>query len=589
MTRTNGSEVVCLSTRLASVIVGSLIDFGVRDIVLAPGSRSGPLALALAEAERQDKVNLHVRVDERGAGFLGLGLAKVSGRPVVVVTTSGSAVANLMPAIVEAQYAGVPLVALTADRPPRLRNTGSNQTIDQPGLFGRSVNHLIEFEPARTADSAERAKWRRQVAQGLAAARAIGESGTPGPVHLNVGFDVPLFPLVEESAAVLDLEDQFDELVSDLERAAVGESQANPMREPINFALADLGIARVPQRGLVVIGDEPREEFQVQAIELAEQCGWPVISEPSGGGTKSNGYVAAAPVVLADAGFTQSHKPELVVTVGKVGLSRPVVGLLTQADIHIAVDSIGKDRPDPARSADSLVAGVPYPPSDDPVVEWAGPDPTWLQDWTEAGTRAETQVRERMSTAPTSSLAFVEQVLGCAREDDLVFVAASQSVRDVELLLTSDYSGARILGNRGTSGIDGLVSTAYGAALAHNAVNPGARTVAILGDLATLHDLNAFATPEAESKPNLTYVVVDNNGGGIFSNLEQGNPAFAQDFERVFGTPHNTDLATAIHALGPEVVTVNDTAELASHLETARSQPGTCVIVAKSPRPHESP
>ncbi len=559
--------------------MGSLIDFGVRDVVLAPGSRSGPLALVLAEAERQDKVNLHVRVDERGAGFLGLGLAKVSGRPVVVVTTSGSAVANLMPAIVEAQYAGVPLVALTADRPPRLRNTGSNQTIDQPGLFGRSVNHLIEFEPARTADSAERAKWRRQVAQGLAAARATGESSTSGPVHLNVGFDVPLFPGPEASVSILDAQDQLDELGSELEKSAAGESVSALMREPINFALADLGHAQVPQRGLVVIGDEPRQEFQVQAIELADQSGWPVISEPSGGGTKSNGYVAAAPVVLADLEFVQSHRPELVVTVGKVGLSRPVIGLLTQADIHIAVDSAGKDRPDPVRSADALLAGVPYPPNDDPVVEWAGTDSTWLQDWTEAGARAETQVRERVSAASTSSLAFVEQVLGYVQEDDLVFVAASQSVRDAELLLTSDYSGARIVGNRGTSGIDGLVSTAYGAALAHNATNPDARTVAILGDLATLHDLNAFAAPEAESQPNLTYVVVDNNGGGIFSNLEQGSPAFAQDFERVFGTPHNTDLVTAIRALGPEVVTVHNTAELASLLFLARHNPGIQVLV----------
>lgn len=569
-----------LSTRLASVVVGSLLDFGVKDVVLAPGSRSGPLALALAEAERADKINLHVRIDERGAGFLALGLAKVSGQPVVIVTTSGSAVANLMPAVVEAQYAGVPLVALTADRPPRLRNTGSNQTIDQPGLFGRSVNHLIEFERARTADDTERVKWRRQIAQGLAASRASGETGAPGPVHINIGFDVPLLPSDEEAAQLLDLQDQLDELASDLERAAAGEVVSSPLREPINFALADIGLARVPQRGLVVIGDEPRQEFQTQAIELAASCGWPVISEPSGGGATASTFVQAAPLVLSNVEFAETHRPELVVAVGKVGLSRPVLDILSAADTHIAVDSLGKDRPDPVRSADTLVPGVPYAPSEDPVVEWTGPDARWLGEWQEAGVKAAGQVRERIEPDSASSLAVVNQTLEAVHVDDLLFVAASQSVRDVELLLTGDYSGARIIGNRGTSGIDGLVSTAYGAALVHNAAYPDAHTFAILGDLATLHDLSGFVVPTNEPKPNLTYVVIDNNGGGIFSNLEQGAPEFAQDFERVFGTPHNTDLATAIEALGVNVMVSRTLAELANQIFVTRHRGGVQVVVA---------
>lgn len=588
----SSAQLAALSPRLASVVVASFIDFGVRDFVLAPGSRSAALALALAVAERDGLINLQVRVDERSAGFLALGIAKASASPVVVVTTSGTAVANLMPAVVEAQYAGVPLIAVTADRPPKLRNTGSNQTIDQPGFFGRFVNHSIEFEPARTADDAERSKWRRQVAQGVAASRGgVGVAGglDAGPVQLNIGFDVPLLPSVgvgSPASAALAV-DRLEELQTDLERAAAGvDSDSNPgsepMREPINFALADLGHSQVPTRGVVVIGDEPRARTQQQAIELAAACGWPVISEPSGGGSGAGTFVPAAPLALADAAFAQSHIPELVVTVGQVGLSRPVLALIAAARVHVAVDSLGKDRPDPMKSLDVLVSGVPHPPSDDPVVQWSGPDPSWLASWRDAANEAEGKLREFTAANPTSSLSFVAQLLGQVASTDLLFVAASRPVRDVEMLLTGNFSGARILGNRGVSGIDGLVSTAYGAALAQQAQAESAHTFALLGDLAALHDLGGFVTPSVEAKPNLTYVVLDNNGGGIFSGLEQGAPEFAQDFERVFGTPHDVDLAAAIRALGGEVAGVDSAAEFASELGRTKAAGGTHVLVVNT-------
>lgn len=571
-----------LSPQLAGVVVGALIDFGIRQVVLAPGSRSAALALALAQAERAGLINLHVRIDERSAGFLALGLAKGSGQPAVVVTTSGTAVANLMPAVVEAQYAGVPLLVITADRPTRLRNTGSNQTIDQPGFFGRFVNHSIEFEPAVTADQRERTKWRRQIAQGVAAARGAGGKNQPGPVQINIGFDTPL-------VASADAEFSYHPEATELEFAAGAAGDWEATREPLDVVLAALGVTAIPTRGVLVLGDEPRPEIQAQAIELAQACGWPVVSEPSGGGFRADSYIAAAPLVLADSKLTDSNlaesalveklQPDLVVTIGRVGLSRPVLRLLTAATTHIAVNSVGKDRADPLHTAATLLAGVPSAPTGNTIIPWEEPAVNWLANWLAASSSATTQLADFVTQNPTSSLAMVDQVLQAVAPMEVVFLAASRTVRDAELLLTSSFAGAKIVGNRGVSGIDGLVSTAYGVALSSS--NSDSRTYAVLGDLAALHELTGFAVPVQEPIPNLSYIVLDNNGGGIFSGLEQGAPEFAQDFERVFGTPPNIELAAAIRALGAEVNEATNASELAELLAAKQNQPGVQVIVCQ--------
>lgn len=562
------------SVRLASVVVGTLVDCGVKDVVLSPGSRSAGLALALSQAERAGLIRLHVRVDERGAGYLALGLAKVSGIPVAVVCTSGTAVANLTPAIVESSYVGVPVVAITADRPPRLRNTGSNQTIDQVGFFGRNVVHSIEFQPAVSGEETERTKWRRQVAQGLAAARSSG------PVHMNIGFDVPLLATEQDDA--LTSSDLNVALESELELMAAGLTPiSQPAREPLNDIWVELGRAETPSRGIVIVGDESRDEFVSQARTLARQCGWPLISEPSGNCAESENFIANPSVVLSDLDFFGSHVPELVVTVGKVGISRPVLELINAAEVHIAVDTLGRDRPDPVKSVHKVVQGVPSPPvaRDGSSVEAIAS--TWLGEWQEASSGARDRLLKIVEARDNSSLALTSAILNSTSPEDLLFVAASRPVRDFDLIQERSRI-PRIIGNRGASGIDGLVSTSIGASIAWQDQHPDARTFAVLGDLSALHDINAFMFPKVENQPRLTIIIIDNNGGAIFSGLEQGDPRFEEDFERVFGTPHDIDLVQVIAGFGCEVSVAESRAELASAITESRSKNGMNVILARA-------
>lgn len=531
------------SSRMAVAIVEELIASGVRDVVLAPGSRSAPLALALADAERRGLVRLHVRIDERSAAYLALGLARESGMPVAVVTTSGTAAVNLHPAIVEAAYAGVPLIAVTADRPGVLRGSGANQTIDQRELYGRDVVTWTDLE------GLEEPALREAVARTLDL--AVAERS--GPVHLNVPFAEPLV-----SAGAHAIGD-----VSVRARAPRA-----PRQRPSLASLLPDGVDA--SRGLLIVGDFDDRELRDDVAQLAHALGWPVISEPSGNLSSHPQALRHGPMVLGSA-RAMGLTPDVVVTVGRVGLHRSVSAAIRSARAHIAVDVPPHlRRVDPLRTVSAVVDAVP-------LGDAGAPDPAWSARWSALDDAAATVVAEALDVDHLTGPSVARAIAQHADADDLLVIGPSWPVRHV-----SSYAGpvqATCIGNRGTSGIDGVVSTAWGAAVALADTYPTATTYALMGDLTALYDRNGLLAPGSERRPRLDYVVVDNDGGGIFSSLEQGAPDFAPDFERVFGTPHGADLSTLLAAPGIEVATVDSAAGLRSALE--RPAEGVRVIVTR--------
>ncbi len=558
------------SIAVARLVVERLLAHGVSDVVLAPGSRSAPLALVLAAAERANQLALHVRIDERSAGFLALGLAKASGRAVPVICTSGSAVANLAPAVVEAAYSGVPLIAITADRPPELRGVGANQTIDQVGFFGQQVRTALDFATFPN-DPNPSGGHRKSVDRMIADAIGVDHKSA-APVHLNIAFREPLVPSGAESVNVMTGSDE-----------AIPASAASAvLREPIGYAVGDIGLASVPARGLVIVGDVGDPAISRQAVELAGACGWPILSEPSGNALCGPTAVAAGSLVLADEDFRRTHRPDLVVTVGRFGVSRPTLRIVAESANHIAIYTGGKDRPDPLHTASLILPTVPLPSIDDPTLPVEAADDEWLCGWLDASDAAAGRVSTAVRDGVLTGLSVSAQCWRASGANDVLFVAASRPVRNLEATMTPRQFPPRVLGNRGASGIDGLVSTAWGIAIAHERVNLDGRTIALLGDLAFLHDHNGLLSQRGELPPNLTIVVADNNGGGIFSSLEQGAPEFAADFERVFGTPHDVDLAAIARATGVPTTIVATQSALAAALASPRSgvETGVRIIIA---------
>ena len=536
------------STALARVLVDELVRGGVREAVLSPGSRSAPLAFALHRADFAGRLRLHVRIDERSAGFLALGLAKASGRAVPVVTTSGTATANLHPAVLEASHADVPLLLLTADRPPELRGTGANQTIDQVHLYGYAVRMFADVgAPERRAG--QNAYWRALTCRALAA--ATGDAGTAaGPVQLNLGLREPLVP--EEDEAWVEALD--------------GREGGGPWTERIVAVLAR-PVDDLPSRTVVVLGDGPSGPAE-QALRLAEARGWPVVAEPSSGAASSPALVPAAELVLADAGFLDAHLPDRVLVVGRPTLSR-VLGRLVSAAPADVVGAAGRWS-DPARQAGRVLPGVPLPGS--------GPvDDDWLPAWLAAGSQASDALARVLAATPGLAEPVVaREVLAAA--GGVLFVGSSKPVRD--LFLAGPREGVRVLANRGAAGIDGTVSTALGAALADQAAG-GGQAYALLGDLTFLHDSNGLVIGPQEPRPDLTIVVANNDGGAIFGTLEQGAPGFEGAFERVFGTPHGVDLAALCAATGTPHTLAVTTAELRDALGP---RPGVRVVEVRSDR-----
>jgi 2-succinyl-5-enolpyruvyl-6-hydroxy-3-cyclohexene-1-carboxylate synthase len=552
------------STAQARVIIDELIRCGVTDIVLAPGSRSAPLALAAADAEQVAAVQLHVRIDERSAGYLAVGLAHVTGVPAAVITTSGTAAVNVHPAVVEAAHSGTPLLVLTADRPAALHGVGANQTIHQRDLYS-SARPTIDMPPA-IERTGQVAIWRSIIARAVAQSTDVLN---PGPVHINIPLTEPLVPDGDEEWCE-PLAGRADERPWHADARMVG-GMSSPLDEVLNSMFDD---HEVPARGLILVGHHRDPDAADLAEELGSALGWPIIAEPSGNVGDAETALAHGALVAADRSFIDSHIPDIVITVGNIGLHRSVQELIRRAPLHIVVDS-RPDYSDPTRTADLVLTAVPLAPGD------ANVDESWLADWQRADVLASAASETALASEgdPFTGMHVARIVTAAVPQDGLLFLGPSWPVRHVSAF--AGNTDALVLGNRGTSGIDGCVSSAWGAAAAWQRQGM-APTVALIGDLAFWYDSNGLLVPDAEERPNLVYVISDNDGGGIFSALEQGDARFADTFERVFGTPLGRDIAAVVEALGYRATTVAQPDELDLALKKALASTGVHFIIART-------
>jgi 2-succinyl-5-enolpyruvyl-6-hydroxy-3-cyclohexene-1-carboxylate synthase len=496
------------STAEARVIVDELVRNTVSHVVLCPGSRNAALSLALYDAASAGKLQLHVRIDERGAAFLALGMAARTGRPVAVLCTSGTAAANFHPAVLEADRAGVPLIVMTADRPPELRAAGASQVIDQHHLYGGAVRFFDEFAVAERR-AGQNSYWRSQICRAWTAAYGEWRSG---PVHLNLPFREPLVPDVDENAG-----DWYESLE--------GRPGGARWTELPDFGALPSFVVPSARCGLVIACDTGVRA----ASEWAEQHGWPVVSETGGIGLVGATAISSGAWLLGVEDFIATHKPEQVLCIGRPTVFRQVQGLISDPDVEVLLVRPDSDWPAPAHNVRQV--GQWFDEPSKPA------DPEWLAGWLRADAAAKSAVTEALAEEPwPSGLRLAAELVEALPSDALLVVGSSNPTRDVALAggLRPDVMVHR---NRGVAGIDGTVSTAIGAAIVHRGYS-----YALIGDLTFLHDASGLLTGTAEQRPDLTIVVLNDDGGGIFSLLEQGAPEHSESFERVFGTPHGADL-----------------------------------------------
>jgi 2-succinyl-5-enolpyruvyl-6-hydroxy-3-cyclohexene-1-carboxylate synthase len=524
------------ATAFGTVFTDELARCGLREVVLAPGSRSTPLAMAFFEAERQGRLRLHVRIDERSASFTALGLAKASRRPVAVLCTSGTAAANFHPAVIEADESGVPLLVLTADRPPELRETGANQAIDQIKLYGGAVRWFCEVGLPEARPGAV-TYWRSLACQAWAHA-AGSAGGLAGPVHLNLPFRDPLVP---DEGRDGWWPQSLDGRPGGQPWTRLGSQRTAGDGFPGRGSGGDELELPWTERGAVICGDGDYDALAL--VEMAERAGWPVLAEPSSGARRGPNALAAYQHLLATPEFVTAHQPDLIISAGRPGLSRGQLAFLgaRSAGQHVVIAQGPGRWADPSRAATDVtaairLAGVPAAPRDSPVS-------AWLASWRradEAARRAVDAVLDADDSVTEPRLA--RDLLAALPEGALLWTGSSLPVRDIDFHF-SPRADIRVLASRGASGIDGTTSAAIGAALAHDGP-----AFALIGDLTFLHDAVGLALGPREPRPDLCLVVINNDGGGIFSTLEQA--AFTGPFERLFGTPHGAGLAQLAAAFG---------------------------------------
>jgi 2-succinyl-5-enolpyruvyl-6-hydroxy-3-cyclohexene-1-carboxylate synthase len=537
------------ATAFAATLVDELARCGLAEAVLAPGSRSAPLAMALWDREAggapsgAPALRLHVRIDERSAAFLALGLAKASRRPVALVCTSGTAAAHFHGAVIEASEAGVPLLVLTADRPPELRGTGANQAIDQIKLYGDAVRWFCEAGVPQ-ARPGMNAYWRSLACRAWAAA-AGADGGFPGPVHLNLPLREPLVPGLPDAAG---------EGAAGWPEPLGGRPDGAPWTSfPAGPAASALELPWT-ERGVILCGDGCGDPAAL--LRLAEQAGWPVLAEPSSGARAGPVSLGAYPYLLDSPEFVAGHRPDVLVSAGRPGLSRAQLGYLKTAAAarHVVVaQGPGGHWADPARSATDVV----------PAVRLVGaPEATgtpWLASWRAADAAAGAAAAALLADGDALSEPRLARDLAAALPDGaLLWAASSLPIRDLDQQM-APRAGLRVLASRGASGIDGMISTAAGAALAHQRAG-GGPAAALVGDLAFVHDAPGLFAGPGEPRPDLVIVVANNDGGGIFSLLEQAE--HDGPFERVFGTPHGAALGSLAAAAGLPAVTVDRPGDL---------------------------
>jgi 2-succinyl-5-enolpyruvyl-6-hydroxy-3-cyclohexene-1-carboxylate synthase len=449
--------VMSQATRLAQVIVRQIIEAGVKDVVISPGSRNAPLSIAFYQASKKGLISLHVRIDERTAAFFALGIAKASGLPVPIVCTSGTAVANYHPAVLEASHTNQPLLVLTADRPAALRRTGANQTTEQARIFGKAVRYFADISGS------------------VYPMELPFNSLQSGPVHLNIQFEEPLIGEADESW---------------LDNLTISPPKVFDRKSPGTFYTKST-------RGVLVIGHD-RGGLSAESVKkFADELGWPVVSEDPL--TFANA-ISHASIFLTNSTIAKDLAPDTVVVIGRTTLSRSINAFIKMARKEIVID------PRTATVDTDRMASQKF--TQLPVVQVQTPDVEYAEKWKKYSARAVKMVAD-ISTWSEALIA--REIAANIPSRTSLFISSSRPIRDLEGFAVA-REGVETFANRGLAGIDGNISTALGIASKRK------ETIAVLGDLGFLHDLTGLIQKE---QINLKIFVINNDGGGIFSTLSQ--------------------------------------------------------------------
>ena len=485
------------STSLARTIVRQIIEAGITDVVISPGSRNAPLSIAFYQAEQKKLINVHVRIDERGAAFFALGLSKSTGRTVPIVCTSGTAVANYHPAILEAHHTNTRLLVLTADRPAKLRKTGANQTTDQVKIFGKAVRYFADIS-------------------GSAYPMEIPlHAVLQGPVHINLQFEEPLIP---------DDDSQWLSNIKSVQVVAYGKKK----RERFSTTT---------QRGVLVIGHD-RGGLPVADVQaFADELGWPVIAEDP---LSFPSAIAHASIFLTSQKVRQELMPHTVIVIGRTTLSRSINSFISSAAREIAIDP-RIETVDNDRRADERFLALPE-------LQTTPTDALYIEKLQKYSERIAKILSEDWSEAFIAA-----EISAHLPEGSAFYISSSRPVRDIEGF-AKPRGGITTYANRGLAGIDGNISTLLGVARGHE------KTVALIGDLSFLHDMNALID---SAGVDATIYVINNDGGGIFSTLPQRG---VDGFEKIFGTPHGLSVSEIALAMKIHAVKVNNAHELREQL-----------------------
>ena len=513
-----------LNLRAAETLVRGLAGAGLRHAVVCPGSRSTPLAVAL---HRHPDIRVWMHVDERSAAYFGLGIARRTGEPVALLCSSGTAAANFLPAVVEANLSQVPLVVLTADRPPEFRDVGAAQTVDQVRLYGGNVRWFVDLPPPDPDPLCL-----RHAATTAARAMSVAHAVPKGPVHLNVPFREPLLPAGPLSPVV--------EPVPAAVQATAPASIGAP--DPVVRDIADTMTRH--RRGIIVCGPQPDRGLSGAVADFAAKTNWPILADPLSqvrcGPHDRSHVIDAYDAFLRNADVADQLRPDIVVRIGAIPTSKPLNGFLDRlGDVPTVLVTASDRWSDPWFRGSVVVTGDPartVAAIADTLETPAEPGGGWFAQWREANAAARAGIACALSGGARFEGDVFRDLASVLPGGATLVVGSSMPVRDLDTFLPPSERDWTIVANRGANGIDGVVSTALGAAAVANGP-----TLLVVGDLSFFHDMNGLLAAKLHAI-DVTILVVNNDGGGIFSFLPQAASLDDATFEHLFGTPTGLDI-----------------------------------------------
>jgi 2-succinyl-5-enolpyruvyl-6-hydroxy-3-cyclohexene-1-carboxylate synthase len=545
-------------TAYTAAFVAELVQIGVTEVVVSPGSRSTPMAMVMAE---HPELNIHILVDERSAAFFGLGIAKASGKPVAILCTSGTAAANYFPAIAEANLSRIPLIVITADRPHELRDVGAPQTIDQIRLYGHHVKWFVEMALPEKSD--EMIRYVRNVC-GRAAATAL--QAPSGPVHLNFPFREPLIPKLDD-VNLFQLTERPNRYVT-VHNGDLTIDQA----EIKEIA----GIIDTHEKGIIVCGQIEDEKFAAAVTQLAARLNFPILADPlsqlRSGRHSSENIIDAYDTFLRNGEAKEYLKPTVILRFGAMPVSKALTIFLKENHqaIQFVVDGGGGWRDPAALSTDMIYCNESKFCQELLVLLKAHDNQLFLDKWLSMNRLSKDNMNVIKDTIELSEGRLFSQLADMLPEGANLFVGNSMPIRDLDSFFHNNDKSIRVMANRGANGIDGTISTALGAATVCS--QP---LYLVLGDLTFYHDLNGLLAAKLYNI-DITIIIINNNGGGIFSFLSQAE--HPKHFELLFGTPLDLDFEYVVRMYNGKFTRVKDWAHVEAMMEASKSPQGLNVI-----------